>query len=57
MKTCKSCESKEERLFAPFGEGSEDYCSECQMEVENEMQEDQQYNYECGVGASWEGYQ
>lgn len=38
MKTCKSCESKEERLFAPFGEGGEDYCSDCQMEVENNQE-------------------
>lgn len=55
MKTCKSCDFKTEDLFAPFDDGEKIYCSDCQMEAENEMQENQQYNYDCGTGPAWEG--
>jgi hypothetical protein len=56
MKSCKCCGYETNDLFAPFDKGQKQYCSDCQMEAENEMQENEQYDYQCGVGPAWEGY-
>ena len=36
MEACTYCQEEVETLFAPFDEGEEMYCSDCQMEAESE---------------------
>lgn len=56
-KSCKCCGFETVELFAVFDNGESVYCSDCQMEAENESIENESYDYECGVGPAWECYQ
>ena len=44
MKICTACKFETPVLFAPFNEGEELYCSDCQMEAENEINESNECN-------------
>ena len=57
METCIKCNFETDDLFAPFDKGVKDLCSDCQMETENEINENQMDDYLKGVGPAWEGYQ
>jgi hypothetical protein len=40
MKACVSCTDQTDVLFAPFDEGDKIYCSNCQMDAENAINEE-----------------
>ena len=42
-KGCRFC-GIDEPLFAPFDEGKKEFCSDCQMEAENEMNENEEFD-------------
>jgi|TARA_R110000744_G_C19359286_1_gene561270 hypothetical protein len=46
VKKCDNCKCEVKTLFAPFDEGEELYCSDCQMEVENDINENNDHNWE-----------
>jgi len=46
VQTCTACKCETDILFAPFDEGKAEYCSDCQMEAENEFNERYEDNWE-----------
>lgn len=59
---CFGCHGSFESFDMKVSDGFKDdsgnlFCSpDCHDEMEVEMMESQQYDYECGVGPAWEGY-